>query len=166
VSRALQHGDTDDPPKGIRLPAAELEGHVVETIARILDDRTVLATMLKATDADMQSLALSCAGLASELRERAHRLSELVCQVRVLRDRLEVDASAAGLAAALQIAVTEYPRCVPLAAAVRLKRHGHVIRLVQPDGRSPGLARPHVSLINLLAKGRCHRRADWQSRAE
>jgi hypothetical protein len=73
----------------------------------------------------------------------------------VLPDGIEVDASTAGLAAALQIAVTECPPRITLAAAVRLKRHGHVIRLVQSDGRSLGLPRPHASLINLLARASC-----------
>jgi DNA invertase Pin-like site-specific DNA recombinase len=155
VSRALQHGGTSDLRKGIRVPAAELEGHVAEVIARALDDPTTVATMLNVANPEIQSLAVSCAGVASELRERAHRLPDLVSQVRVLPERLEVDGSAPGLADALQVAPSEYPPRIPLAAAVRLKRHGHVIRLVQPDGRSPALRRPQTSVINLLARASC-----------
>jgi len=155
VSRALQHGGTSDLSTGIRLPASELERHVVDTIVQILDDPAMVATKLKVANCDIQSLALRCAGLASELRKRTHRLSELICQVRVLPDSVDVDVSTAALAEALEIAATEYPPHITLSAAVRLKRHGHVIRLVRPDGRSPGLARPHVSLINLLARASC-----------
>ena len=152
VSRALQQGSMSDRREGIRVPAAELEGHVAEIIARTLDDPTTVARMLKLADADIHSLVPGCAGLARELRNDRNRLSAIVSEVRVLPSSLEVDLSTADLAAALQIAVTECPHRVPLAAAVRLKRHGHVTRLVQPDGRSPALTRPHASLINLLAR--------------
>jgi hypothetical protein len=115
----------------------------------------MVATKLKVPNCDIQSLALRCAGLASELRKGTHRLSELAFQVRVLPDSVDVDVSTAALAEALEITATECPPHITLSAAVRLKRHGRVIRLVQPDGRSPGLARPHVSLINLLARASC-----------
>jgi DNA invertase Pin-like site-specific DNA recombinase len=153
VSRALQHRGTSDLSTGIRLPAAELEGHVVETIVQILDDPAMVARKLKVANRDIQSLALRCAGLASELRKRTHRLSELAFQVRVLPDSVDVDVSAAALAEALEIAATECAPHIALSAAVRLNRHGHVIRLVQPDGRSPGLARPHLSLIQSAGEG-------------
>jgi DNA invertase Pin-like site-specific DNA recombinase len=60
VSRALQHG-TSDRSKGMRVPAPELESQVAETVARVLDDPTTVATMLKVTNADIQSLMFNCA---------------------------------------------------------------------------------------------------------
>ena len=162
VTRALQHGGPIELRKGIRVPAAELEGHVAEIIARALDDPTTVATMLNVAVTEIHSLALSCAGVAHQVRNRLVRLPDLVSRVRVLPDKIEVDVSTAGLATALQLAVPECPARIPLAAAVRLKRHGHVIRLVQPDGRSPALTRPHTSLIKLLARASCW----WRQLAE
>lgn len=163
VSRALQHGGTSDRRKGIRVPAGELENHVAEIIARVLDNNpTTVATMLNVSGTDIHSLALSCPALAHELRKTPNRLAELVSQVRLLPEKIEVDASTAGLAAALRMNIAECPAYIPLAAAVRLKRHGHVIRLVQPDGRSPALTRPHPSLTSLLARASCW----WRQLAE
>ena len=155
VTRALQHGGPTELRKGIRVPAAELEGHVAEIIARALDDPTTVATMLNVAVTEIHSLVLRCAGVAHQVRNRPHRLPEFVSRVRVLPDRIEVDVSTAGLATALHMAVPECPARIPLAAAVRMKRHGHVIRFVQPDGQSPTLPRPHASLINLLARANC-----------
>ena len=155
VSRALQHGGASDGRKGIRVPAGELENHVAEIIARALDDPTTVATILNVADTEIHSLTQSCVALAHDLRKTPNRLAELVSQVRLLPDNIEVEASTAGLAAALRLDLTECPPHFPLAAAVRLKRHGHVTRLVQPDGRSPALTRPNASLISLLARARC-----------
>ena len=162
VSRALQLGSTSDRRTGIRVPAREVENHVAEIIASILDNPTTIAAMLNVAGADIHSLAVRCPAVAHELRKTPNRLAELVSQVRLLPDKIEIDCSTAGLAAALRMDLTECPAYIPLAAAVRLKRHGHVTRLVQPDGRSPAITRPHASLISLLARARCW----WRQLAE
>jgi hypothetical protein len=111
--------------------------------------------MLNIPVGDIQSGPVSCARLATELRKHPRELPELVSQVRVLPDGVEVDASTAGLAATLQIAIAGHRPTISLRTAVRLRRHGHVYRLIQQDDRSRPLARPLASLINLLAKANC-----------
>ena len=152
VSRVLQHGGVSESPTGIRVPAKELEGLVTELIAGLFDDPATLAARLQLVPSEYLATATGCEGFAQDLRSRNRAAADLAAMVRLLPDRIEIDVSAASLAAVFNATVANSTPTIELTANVRLTRRGGVIRIVREDGRCGDVSRPHASLINLLAK--------------
>lgn len=152
VSRALQHDGTVESTTGIRVPAREIEAHVAELIVSLVDDPATLAARLRLDASEYPTIAPRCDAAAQNLRQRNQAAADLAAMVRLLPDRIEVDVSTAGIAAALGTTATDTLTTVTLTADVQLRRSRGVMRIVREDGRSGTVLRPQTSLINLVAK--------------
>ena len=151
VSRALQHDGANGNATGIRIAARELETHVAEIVAGLFDNPADLSAKFQLNASDFRRIADQSDGIAANLRQRKSSFAEFVIQVRLLPDRIEVDASTASIADALNLNSGGYPPTITLTAGVRLRRSGGVNRLVQ-DGRSTAVSQPNSALISLVAK--------------
>lgn len=149
VSRGLQHGGASESAPGIRVPARELEAQVTGLIAELFEDPATLAARLQLAPSEYLAMGNRCDALAQDLRNRNRAAAEFAAMVRLLPGKIEVDVSAADLAAALNVTVTNPAPGIVLTANVRLTRRGGVIRVVRENGGSSG---PQVSLITLVAK--------------
>jgi site-specific DNA recombinase len=150
-------GERSGEGASLRIPARELDAAVAECIAGALDDPIELMAKasLSAGAVGVRHLNATAAELAGKLRQRDHSALHLVVkQVRVLGDRMEIECGALALAKLLSVDCSEdAPETVRLVSKARLKRSGHVVRLIQPSGAS--LVPVHSpSLLKLLVKAR------------
>ena len=154
VSRALQHGTGTT---GLRVPAREIEGMVVQRLAALLaDPLDVAAAASLALSVDrIEELHRRCRELDGRFRERrSPALATIVQQVQVGTAAITLTLDAAALAHALgQDRVQDAPAIITLASPGRLTRSGNRLQLVQDNGAAP-LAVPDRSLVRLLVQAR------------
>lgn len=157
VSRRLQH-EPGSEQDGMRIPARELEGAVVERLANFLNDPLAAISSLggEIDPVRLRTAAASSQGLASEVRGKKRcTIRTLVSRITILPDelRLELNLNKLGSQLGLKPADEALPPIV-LALPAQLARSSRGIRLVHP-GKSDGRARdPDQPMIGLLVKAR------------
>jgi hypothetical protein len=158
VSRDLHHSGDARNAGGWRLPAREIEQLVRARIVRLLNDP--LELLARATN-DMpapdelntivERIKEAAATLAGPREQAAKRLRDLIAEIRLGREHVSILLNPAALERLFDIRVMN--ETISLDIAGRLKRNGHVMRLIQPNGSS---AEPNAdrTLVKSIIQGR------------
>jgi DNA invertase Pin-like site-specific DNA recombinase len=158
VSRDLHHSGDARAAEGWRLPAREIEPLVRAKIVALLDDPIELLTRITNEMPSPDELnpvvrrsKEAAAALAGPRRLAAKRLPDLIAGIRLGADQVSITLNSAALGALLDVGTTN--ETVEFAVAGRLKRSGHVMRLIQGNGSS---AAPLVdrTLVKAIVQGR------------
>lgn len=141
---------------GIRIPAREIEGAVLDTIVEALKNpldlllsagHTLLPDQLRAANAAAHDLSK-----ALRAKDRPTLLA-LLSKVQILTGKIVIELSCTQLGAALGVPL---PNCgddtVALTSPIRLTRTGSAVRLVQSDGKAAVQRGPDPALVKLLAR--------------
>ena len=162
VSRDLHHSGNARNAEGWRVPAREIEPVVRTRIIRLLDDPLELlvrgGTEIPAADeltAIVRRSKEAASTLAGPREQAAKQLRKVVGEIRLGPKQLSILLNAAALAELFEIRMTNEP--IKLDIAVRLKRSGHVMRLIQMNGSA---AEPSVD--RTLAKAVVQGRSWWR----
>lgn len=140
------------------MPAREIEPLVRTRIVRLLNDPIeLLARATNEMPAPSELNAIvgrskeAASALAGSRSQAAKRLRNLVAEIRLGRDQVSIMLSPAALEALLDIRIAN--QVIKLDIAGRLKRSGHVMRLIQRSGSatSPTVDR---TLIKAIIQGR------------
>lgn len=138
-----------------RIPAGELEGAVAECLASALDDPIALCARVwpELSPAALGTLVQEADACAQRLRQRERPdMHLLVKQVQLHEDRLTMECDTSRLAELLGMGACGIPPAqLELVSPARLRRSGHVLRLVQDNGAAVAGA-PAPSIIKLLQK--------------
>jgi DNA invertase Pin-like site-specific DNA recombinase len=158
VSRDLHHCGDAHSAEGWRLPAREIEPLVRTRIVRLLNDPVELlaraATEMPPPDqfnAVVKRSKEAASALAGQRARAAKGLRALIDEVRLGPEEVSIQLDPAELEALLGIHITREPIKVDIAG--RLKRSGHVMRLIQRDGSASG-ATVDRTLVNAIIQGR------------
>lgn len=158
VSRDLHHSGDARGAAGWRLPAREIEPLVGARIAALLRDPIEL--LAQVTDdipsPDEFNLAAerskeAASALTGPRAEAAKRLRGLIGEVRLGPEQVSILLNSTALEGLLGIRITSEP--IKLDVAGRLKRSGHVMRLIQRDG-SAAAATVDRTLVKAIVQGR------------
>jgi site-specific DNA recombinase len=139
-----------------RLPAREIEMLVKEQVARAFDDPLEVAARLLAEPSPhlLRQITPPCEKIAHALRSRSGGpLADLVTRVRARPDVLDIELSAAKVAAALGAPQPSSDKAIAVSAPYRLTRTGQALRLIQSDGTRVDAALDQA-LIKLLVRAR------------
>ena len=158
VSRDLHHSGDARSADGWRLPAREIEPLVRGKIVTFLNDPVEL--LARATNempspheirAIVQRSKEAASALAGPRAQAAKRLRGLIAEIRLGRDQVSIQINPAALETLLDVRVTNAP--IKLDITGRLKRSGHVMRLIQRNGSA---AAPTVdrTLVKAIVQGR------------
>jgi len=152
VSRALHHGAADT---GMRVPAREIEGVVIQRLAEAFDDpiELVSAASLDVAASDYDRLNASALLVAHRIRSREPDLiRELITAVRVLPRTVEIDCDRNRLAEVLCCQIGDADAVATLVVTTRLTRSGNAMRLIH-GGKQPTVD-PDRALVRLLVQAR------------
>jgi DNA invertase Pin-like site-specific DNA recombinase len=156
VSQTLHEGRGKD---GWRIPARELEGVVIERLAKAFDDPLDLLTVASLPFHVDQLMAFDQRGqrVAAALRRRDRAtVMSLVQQVRIEDRGVVIACSTVELCDALGVTMqADAAPLVELVAEVRLTRSGNALRLIDGNGRATS-AIPDRALLRLILQAR-----DW-----
>jgi len=141
-----------------RLPAGDIEAIVTRELSKLLDEPLRHLADLDQSCALVPDLAGRCRELASRIDQPAacrNMLRDLRVSISVAQDGIEIELSAAALAAMITGSATtaSAERRISLSVPVSLRRRGHELRVAyavpdaQPAERDDGL-------VQLLAGGR------------
>jgi DNA invertase Pin-like site-specific DNA recombinase len=158
VSRDLHHSGDARSAEGWRLPAREIEPLVRTRIVSLLNDPLDLLSLatneMPAPD-ELNAVAVRSTKAASALTgpraQAANRLRGLIGEVRLRREQVSIQLNATELEKLLGIHIARAPIRVDVTA--RLKRSGHVMRLIQRDG-SAATAAVDRTLVKAIVQGR------------
>ena len=135
---------TDRPQtqKGMRVPAGDMEGLVLERLRAFFSCRTDVSDALAPLDLEARALdavlrnafGLSERWLAAPPVEMKSLVREIVERVTVAADRIEIRLSRAKMAAALEAGASQRPDHVILSIEANLRRAGKGKRLVIENG--------------------------------
>ena len=158
VSRDLHHSGDARSAEGWRLPAREIEPLVRTRIVDLLNDPLELLAQatneMPAPDelhAVVRRSREAASMLAGSRAQAAKRLRGLIAEIRLGVEQVSIQINQAALEALLEIRVTN--EAIRVYIAGRLKRSGHVMRLIQPNGRA---AAPNIdrTLVKAIVQGR------------
>lgn len=156
VSKALQEGKS--APKGLRIPAGEVEQVVAQECAALLDDPLGLAEQaaLVFGPADVEPLMARGKQLARDWRELdTTSLAPLIKRVAIYDTRIEIALQVPELAQALGLAPKDTsPATIPRVAAVRPTRTGRAVRLVHDNGAAATADGTDIALVKLIVRAR------------
>lgn len=155
ISRALQHGEPQSGEVGVRLPAREIEAAVAERTAEALADPLVLMDQasIPVESSSLHRIMEISSDAASAARSGDREvIQRMVAQVRILRDRIEINLSTLAIANLLGAVIGPDASAITLTSHIRLTRTGRAVRLIQNDGSSASAAPPNPTLIRLLLK--------------
>lgn len=147
VSAALQRADG----AGLRIPARELEGLVIERLVRAFEDPIALAASASLGLEPVHLLQIkertgACPANGQELA------TAVVDQVRIGSDTIEIRCPVSAVARELGIRGSESNiGHITLTSSARLTRSGRVMKLVQTNGITV-VATPDPSQLKLIAK--------------
>jgi site-specific DNA recombinase len=158
VSRDLHHSGDARSAEGWRLPAREIEPLVRGKIVALLKDP--LELLARATNempsphelsAIVERTKEAASTLAGPRAQAAKRLRGLIAEIRLSREQVSIQIDQAALEALLDIHITN--ESIRLDIAGGPKRSGHVMRLIQRNGRA---AAPNVdrTLVKAIVQGR------------
>lgn len=158
VSRDLHHSGDARSAEGWRLPAREIEPLVRARIAALLNDPIELLARVANDIPSPDEFNLvaerskeAASALTGPRAEAAKRLSGLIGEVRLGREQVSILLNSTALKGLLGIRITSEP--IKLDVAGRLKRSGHVMRLIQRDG-SAAAATVDRTLVKAIVQGR------------
>ena len=158
VSRDLHHSGDARSAEGWRLPAREIEPLVRARIVALLNDPIGLlarATNVMPSPDELNAIVKrskeAVSMLAGPRAQAAKRLRNLIAEIQLSADQVSILLNPTELGALLEIGVTN--ETIKLEIAGRLKRNGHVMRLIQRNGRA---AAPTIdrTLVKAIAQGR------------
>jgi DNA invertase Pin-like site-specific DNA recombinase len=158
VSRDLHHSGDARAAEGWRLPAREIEPLVRTRIVALLDDPIEVLTRItnEMPSSDELNVVLrrskeAAAALAGPCRLAAEQLRDLVAGIRLGPIQVNITLNSTALGALLDVGTTNED--IELAVPGRLKRSGHVMRLIQGNGSS---AAPVIdrTLVKAIVQGR------------
>lgn len=158
VSRGLQHRHEEIESSGMRIPAREIEGAVIERLAAAFDEPLTLAANvdLPLDGIDLGSMADGASDVAARVRLRdAELLRRFVVGIRVDADDARIQLSTAAIADVLAAGSGVSDRLLELHLGAKLSRSGRAMRLIQPDGRRVAGMMVDESLLKLITKARC-----------
>ncbi len=157
VSRGLQHRHEEIEGPGVRIPAREIEGAVIERLAAAFDEPLTLAANigLPFGGVDLGSLGASASDVAARVRLRDLELiRRFVVGIRVDADDARLQLSTAAMAEILTTGITVGDRIFELHLGAKLTRSGRAMRLIQGDGRRAAGRMVDESLLKLITKAR------------
>ena len=158
VSRDLHHSGDARAAEGWRLPAREIEPLVRARIAALLNDPIELltrATIEMPSPDELNAIVKrskeAAATFAGSRAQAAKRLRDLIAEIQLRADQVSILLNPTELGALLKIGITN--EAIKLDVAGRLKRSGHVMRLIQMNGSA---AEPNVdrTLVKAIVQGR------------
>jgi len=158
VSRDLHHSGDARSSDGWRVPAREIEPLVRARIVALLDDPIELLArgtneMLSPDElnAIVRRSKEAASTLAGPRAQAAKRLRELIAEIRLGADQVSILLYPTAVGSLVGTNVTS--ETIKLDIACRLKRSGHVMRLIQRDGST---AAPSVDrkLVKAIVQGR------------
>jgi site-specific DNA recombinase len=158
VSRDLQHSGDARSAEGWRVPAREIETLVRTRIVRLLNDP--LELLIRATSempapdelhAVVRRSKEAASTFAGSQAQATKRLRDLIAEIRLGADQVSILINPTALGTLLDIQITD--EAIKLDIAGRLKRSGHVMRLIQRNGSA---AAPNVdrTLVKAIVQGR------------
>lgn len=154
TSQALRRGPGET---GMRLPAREIEGLVLEHLADFLADPLALAATagFDLTFDGMAGFHDRCASLGGALADRRSPvLKQLLTRVEVASHEVMLHIDASVLTSLLEATrAPDAPATISLACPARLTRSGRALRLVQAND-VVSATRPDRSLVGLLVQAR------------
>lgn len=145
----------DDPGKGLRIPAQELEGAVVKMLKELLTSPADVVEDLHLDVEHHQALVANARRQADAIdsateHERIQVVSALIERVTVSRERLEVTVKRAALLDAdLAVSLPLIVRAIP----VQYRRSGFGIRMIIPSSGSAVVRRADPHLLTLIHRG-------------
>jgi hypothetical protein len=157
VSRDLHHSGDARTSEGWRLPAREIEPLVRARIVAHLNDPIELLTRITNEMPSPDELNLvvrrskeAAASLAAPRERTDKRLRELIAGIRLGANQVIITINSTALGALLNVGTTN--ETIELTVAGRLKRSGHVMRLIQRNGST---AAPTVdrTLVKAIVQG-------------
>jgi DNA invertase Pin-like site-specific DNA recombinase len=158
VSRDLHHSGDARTSEGWRLPAREIEPLVRARIVALLNDPIELLT--RATnemlppdelDAVVRRSKEAAATLAGPRARAGQQLRDLIAGIRLGANQVSITLSSTALGALLGVETTN--ETIELTVAGRLKRSGHVMRLIQGNGSSAAQVVDRT-LVKAVVQGR------------
>jgi DNA invertase Pin-like site-specific DNA recombinase len=160
VSRDLHHSGDARGAAGWRLPAREIEPLVRARVAALLRDPIELLAQVTNDIPSPHEFNLvaerskeAASALTGPWAQAAKRLRGLTDEVRLGPEQVSILLNSTALEGLLGIRITSEP--IKLDVAGRLKRSGHVMRLIQRDG-SAAAATVDRTLVKAIVQGR-----DW-----
>lgn len=158
VSRDLHHSGDACSAEGWRLPAREIEPLVRTRIVRLLNDPLELLARAASNLPAPGELNLVAergkevaSALAGPRAQAARQLRNLVDEIRLGREQVGIQFNPAELEMLLGVQIARVPIKVDVAG--RLKRSGHVMRLLQRDG-SAATATVDRTLVKAIVQAR------------
>ena len=158
VSRDLHHSGDARSAEGWRVPAREIEPLVRTRIVGLLNDPLELLARATSDISALDELHAvarrskeAASALSGQREQSAKRLRNIIAEVRLGREQVSIVLNPTALEALLGIPITN--AAIKLDIAGRLKRSGHVIRLIQRNGSA---AAPSVdrTLVKAIVQGR------------
>jgi len=160
VSSSLLAGDRSRPREGMRVPAGDVEGLVIDRLRAFFSSTTDVVDALAPLDLDAHNLelALRCASKLSERWlampsiETKSLVQDIVEAVTAAADRIEIRLSRAKIAAALRAEAEIEPLYrdpLILSIEARLRRSGKGKRLIIENGAEVGA---NAGLAGLIAE--------------
>jgi site-specific DNA recombinase len=145
VSAPLLADDRPQAQKGMRVPAGDIEGLVLERLRALFSSRTDIGDALAPLDLEARALdaalrnafALSERWLAAPPVEMKSLIRDIVEQITVAADRIEIRLSRAKIAVALEAeGASQRPDLDPVVVSIeaKLRRGGKGKRLVIANG--------------------------------
>ena len=158
VSRDLHHSGDAHSAEGWRLPAREIEPLVRARIAALLNDPIELLARVTPEmpspdelNAVMRRSKEAAFTLAGARAPAAKQLRNLIAEIRLGAEQVSILLNPTALEALLDISITS--ETITLDIAGRLKRSGHVMRLIQRNG-SAATANVDRTLVKAIVQGR------------
>jgi len=158
VSRDLHHSGDARSAEGWRVPAREIEPLVRTRIVGLLNDPLELLARATSDISALDELHAvarrskeAASALSGQREQSAKRLRNIIAEVRLGREQVSIVLNPTALEALLGIPITN--AAIKLDIAGRLKRSGHVMRLIQRNGSA---AAPSVdrTLVKAIVQGR------------
>ncbi len=143
-----------------RIPAREIEGAVIETLAQAFADPLTLMEQpaLTVAVADIDGFSVNAVALAARVRaEDRELIQRLITRIYVLPAAIAIECDAAVLAELTGARVTDHQQpIIRLHQPMALTRSGRTMRMIQ--GGQAIAAAQDATLVRLLAKARTY----WQ----
>jgi site-specific DNA recombinase len=157
VLASLQTGDRPQAQKGMRIPAGDIDGLVLDRLRTLFSTRTEIGDALAPLDLEAHALdaalcnasALSWRWLTVAPVEMRSLIREIIEQITVTANRIEIRLNRAKIATALQAGVQSEPDLDPIVLSIlaKLRRAGKEKRLVIENGATIEVNERLVELI-------------------
>jgi DNA invertase Pin-like site-specific DNA recombinase len=158
VSRDLHHSGDARTSEGWRLAAREIEPLVRARIAALLNDPIELLTRTTnempppdELDVVVRRSKEAAARLAGPHARAGRQLRDLIAGIRLGANQVSITLNSTALGALLEVGTTN--ETIELTVAGRLKRSGHVMRLIQGNGSSAAQVVDRT-LVKAVVQGR------------